>query len=105
MTRKALWDKLSPDEQLAWRKERQTNKKLARELSEQSEDSLTDEQRNFITLHKPIPGSERRRIRNRKKPKTSNQLKKIISSRYTILEELSKKILGAKKIVCIDVDN
>ena len=28
MTRKALWDKLSPDEQLAWRKERQTNKKL-----------------------------------------------------------------------------
>lgn len=105
MRSREKWCSLTAEEQLAYRTERQLNKKLARELKEQPKDSLTDEQKAFLSEHLPISGSRKRKLRIEEGSNICREktLKYSMNSEK-VLKELCSTISSSKKIVCIDVE-
>jgi DNA polymerase III alpha subunit (gram-positive type) len=101
------WFNLSADEQLVYRLDRKRDKRLARDLILLSEEiELNEEQKEFIKIHRSIPGSERRRLHKLKKRSSGAKLAidHIIENRKKVLIDFTEKVIQSKKIVCIDVE-
>lgn len=104
MNRGEQWFTKTENEQKEIRVLRQVNKFLARALNKKPIESLSNEQKQFIIVHLPVPGSKCRSIRKSNKKSKVFNVEKYTILRDEKLKELSNKIMEANTLISIDVE-
>ncbi len=102
MNNREEWNSLSSEEQEVFRKERREKKKAARALNELK--TLTSEEEEFIKQNLPLPGNQRKKLKQGKNKKKKNWQEKYTLNSKTFLEDASQTIVNSPRTISLDVE-